>query len=80
MSQESGLYEKWTAMAQEARSYYSQQFYKNREEIYQSETLTLTRLRSAFVLLLFGLFFSTLLFNIEYFVNESNIGTDSREI
>jgi len=67
-------------MAQKSRSNYDPEFYNNHKDEYQSETLTLTRLRSVFILLSFGIFFSILLFNTEYFVNESNIGTDSRGI
>jgi len=73
MSRESGLYDKWTEMAQESRSNYDPNLYKNREEQYQSETLTLIRLRSVFILLLFGLFISFFLFVFENFYNESQI-------
>jgi len=71
-SQESGLYDKWTAAAQESRSHYDSETYKHHEK-YQSETLTLMRLRSVFILLLFGLFFSILLFNFENFFKESRV-------
>jgi len=69
VSQESGLYNKWKAMAQKSRSSYDPEFYKSDEKIYESETLTLIRLRGVFGLLLLGYILAIILFNFEYFSN-----------
>jgi len=65
-------------MANEYRSSYDPEFYNSHEKEYQTETLTLIRLRSVFILFLFGLFISILVFIFENFYNEAKIGDNMR--
>jgi len=75
--QESGLYNKWSEIAQEMRYVYGSEINHKREK-YKSEDLTFDGLRGIFILWLSGIFFSILLLIFELYFNEAQIGANMR--